>query len=237
MAVYGTPAERAFLDAIAAGETTSGSQNNYGYSMGFGGRNIPSLAAHPYKPRQFSTTMHSDKFGGASPTSAAGRYQFQRGTWDSAARAVGVKDFSPASQDKVALYLARQRGAGALIDRGDIKGALSLPSIGQEWASTKNILSKLNAGKIQFGKETPAQSDYASAVMGSQYGASAAPAVPYVPPAPAQNDAITTLQSGMIKATANDLYQPPEVRPTAGVRFFEPDYKSLNAAVKQWSTF
>jgi GH24 family phage-related lysozyme (muramidase) len=88
-------------------------------------------------------------------------------------------------------------------------------------------------GYAKSGQDTA----YASAVMGSQYGASAAPAVPYVPPAPVQNDAITTLQSGMIKATANDLYQPPDVRPTAGVRFFEPDYKSLNAAVKQWSTF
>lgn len=237
MAVYGTASERAFLDAIAAGETTSGSGHNYGYSMGFGGLEISNLSSHPYKPRQFSTTMHSDKFGGASPTSAAGRYQFQRGTWDKAARALGLTDFSPASQDKAALYLARQRGAGTLIDRGDVKGALSLPSIGQEWASTKNILSKLNAGKIQFGKETPAQTGYAAAVMGSSYGTASNPAIPYVPPAPTQNDALITLQDGMIKPTDYALYQPPEVRPTAGVKFFEPDYKSLNAAVKQWSTF
>ena len=236
MAVYGTPSERAFLDSIAAGETTSGSGHNYGYSMGFGGRTISDLSAHPYKPRQFATTMHADKFGGASPTSAAGRYQFQRGTWDKAARALGLTDFSPASQDKAALYLARQRGAGALIDRGDVKGALALKSIGQEWASTKSVLNKLNNGKIQLGKETPAVDGYASAVMGSKYGTAATPATPYVPPT-IQNDALNTLQDGMIKPTDYALYQPPEVRPTAGVQFFEPDYKSLNAAVKQWSTF
>lgn len=236
MAVYGTPAQRAFLDAIAAGETTSGSGHNYGYSMGFGGREIDNLSSHPYKPRQFSTTMHADKFGGASPTSAAGRYQFQRGTWDSAARALGLTDFSPASQDKAALYLAERRGAGGLIAKGDVRGALSLPSIGQEWASTKNILKKLDNGKIQFGRETPAQTDYASALLGNTYGTASAPAVPYVPK-PQQNDALNTLQDGIIKPTDYALYQPPEVRPTAGVHFFEPDYKSLNSAVKQWSTF
>ena len=83
---------------------------------------------------------------------------------------------------------------------------------------------------------TQADAGYASAVMGSKYGTAATPATPYVPPT-IQNDALNTLQDGMIKPTDYALYQPPEVRPTAGVQFFEPDYKSLNAAVKQWSTF
>ena len=84
---------------------------------------------------------------------------------------------------------------------------------------------------------TNADAGYAASVMGNKYGTAAAPAIPYVPPAPVQNDALITLQDGIIKPVDYALYQPPEVRLTAGVKFFEPDYKSLNTAVKQWSTF
>lgn len=87
-------------------------------------------------------------------------------------------------------------------------------------------------GYTKTGQDT----GYASALLGNTYGTASAPAVPYVPKQQ-QNDALNTLQDGIIKPTDYALYQPPEVRPTAGVRFFEPDYKSLNSAVKQWSTF
>jgi Tape measure protein len=41
------------------------------------------------------------------PSTAAGRYQFTKTTWNMVAKKLGLTDFSPASQDKAALWLAR----------------------------------------------------------------------------------------------------------------------------------
>lgn len=63
------------------------------------------------KNRTFDDFSHfPNSFGGigpgGQPTHAAGRYQFEPGTWARAAKALGLKDFSPASQDKAAWWLA-----------------------------------------------------------------------------------------------------------------------------------
>lgn len=70
---------------------------------------------------------------GTSTTSAAGAYQFQEGTWDSAARALGLPDFSPASQDAAAVYLIKGRGALPDIVAGKIKAAVA--KLRKEWSS------------------------------------------------------------------------------------------------------
>lgn len=48
----------------------------------------------------------------AGPSTAAGRYQFTKSTWEPLARRHGLKDFSPATQDRAALLLARERYKG-----------------------------------------------------------------------------------------------------------------------------
>lgn len=70
---------------------------------------------------------------GRSTTSAAGGYQFQEGTWDEAARALGLPDFTPASQDKAAAYLITRRGAMTDILGGKIRAAIA--KLKNEWAS------------------------------------------------------------------------------------------------------
>ena len=72
---------------------------------------------------------------------AAGRYQMMAAipgkirtdTWDWASRACGVPDFSPESQDRVAIYLVRRRGAIADIQAG--RFAVAVRKCRQEWAS------------------------------------------------------------------------------------------------------
>ena len=55
-------------------------------------------------------TRHTLEFKQRGMTTAAGRYQFLKGTWDGAARQYGLKDFSPQNQDIAALALMAQNG-------------------------------------------------------------------------------------------------------------------------------
>ena len=44
--------------------------------------------------------------------------------WDAYRKQLGLKDFSPKSQDAVALQQIKERGALPMIDRGDIRQAI-----------------------------------------------------------------------------------------------------------------
>lgn len=77
------------LNAIASTESP-------GYNVINGGEKFSSYADHPRRR------------GAGGESTAAGRYQFVKGTWDRAAKALGLTDFSPASQDRAAWWLAQQ---------------------------------------------------------------------------------------------------------------------------------
>ena len=94
---------RAFLYMIRHCEGTAGEN---GYRTQFGGGLFDSFADHP---RQAITRT----LGGKPITStAAGAYQFLARTWDECAKALGLPDFSPASQDAAATFLINQRPLG-----------------------------------------------------------------------------------------------------------------------------
>lgn len=230
MAVYGTPNERIFLDLIASGETTRGTDFNSGYSMGFGRDPIKSLDKHPYQKGKFTTDIHKDRFGKSTTTSAAGRYQFQRGTWDGIAKAHGIKDFSPASQDRAALANAyADPNVRRLVAEGKFKEAFQTRHMQNQWASSNNIIKSISKG---YSPETQAYLQAASPV--TPY-ARVAPVTPYVP---LQNGAPSALEDGIINQPQNNAYAPPTApNPSAAPKFFQPDYKSLDQAVKQWSTW
>ena len=86
------PHQAALLNGIAVGE--SGGSYTRRYTPG-GGADFEGFDDHP---RVFEPGPHG-------PSSAAGRYQFTATTWDE----LGGGDFSPATQDRRALQLARQR--------------------------------------------------------------------------------------------------------------------------------
>lgn len=118
------PNVRQFLNLIAHTEGTEGN----GYRTAFGGGRLSSLSDHPRYSKTFK-----QKNGKTNKTSAAGRYQFLRGTWDGLARQYGLKDFGPQSQDIAAVALLAQNGALGRILKGDMQGAVR--KAGPTWAS------------------------------------------------------------------------------------------------------
>ena len=92
-----SPQERALLDTIAHGESPN-------YNTIVDGATFSDFSDHP---RQFGT-VHTD-------STAAGRYQFTKTTWDGTVLEYNkrypdnpINDFSPENQDRAALYLAQK---------------------------------------------------------------------------------------------------------------------------------
>ena len=127
------PNVRKFLDLISY---TEGTQGN-GYRTAFGGGKLSHLNDHPRYLKSFRQTD-----GKSNQTSAAGRYQFVRKTWDGVARQYGLRDFSPQNQDLGAVALLFQRGAIPALLKGDYQAAIR--KTGDEWASLPSSNYKQN---------------------------------------------------------------------------------------------
>lgn len=127
------PNVRKFLDLISY---TEGTQGN-GYRTAFGGGQLRSLNDHPRYLKSFRQTD-----GKMNKTSAAGRYQFLKGTWDGVARQYGLRDFSPQNQDLGAVALLFGRGAIPALLKGDYQTAIR--KTGDEWASLPSSNYKQN---------------------------------------------------------------------------------------------
>lgn len=129
---------RAFLALIAWAEGTDREPEPYRVCYGYR-HTIRDLAQHPALSGEWRGEKLSDamcKGAGLGPgcvSTAAGRYQIIRRTWQNCQRAMNLQDFGPDSQDAAAIYLLRQRGALELIERGDIRGAIVKAR--PEWAS------------------------------------------------------------------------------------------------------
>jgi muramidase (phage lysozyme) len=85
-----TPEQQSFLKSLSAPE--SGGD----YTVKNGGGHFSDFSHFP------------EGVGPGGTSTAAGRYQFTSGTWQDVSTALGLKDFSPASQDRGAWYLAQR---------------------------------------------------------------------------------------------------------------------------------
>ncbi|CAJ1957599.1 unnamed protein product [Sphenostylis stenocarpa] len=118
---------KAFLDMLAWSEgTDNGRQKtrNHGYDVIVGGELFTDYSDHPRKLVTLNPKLKS---------TGAGRYQLLSRWWDAYRKQLGLKDFSPKSQDAVALQQIKERGALPMIDRGDIRQAIDRCS--NIWAS------------------------------------------------------------------------------------------------------
>ena len=130
-AASGTPGDGSgwsrMSKVIKSGEGTLGDK---GYTTQFTGTQFSDMSKHPAQIRS-ANGLSSD---------AAGAYQFLSTTYNPAAKALGITDFSPESQEKVGKYLAQQRGMNTDIVHTDKASFLkSLDKIAPEWASMPTI--------------------------------------------------------------------------------------------------
>ncbi len=132
-----SPSVKAFLDLIAWSEGTSRSPVtvNNGYDVIVSGVNGPEIftdySDHPFangRPAQVVRT-------GPPPllSTASGRYQLLLKFWQAYKASLHLPDFSPASQDAVAIQQIRERHALPMIATGNIEGAIAACS--NIWAS------------------------------------------------------------------------------------------------------
>lgn len=122
---------KALLDTIAGTESP-------GYDVLYGGRHLTGYdwsQGHPGINVPIRTGPNAGK-----TSSAFGRYQFLKSTWNRVARAMGLKDISPDSQDKGAWHLAqteykRKTGRDLQTDLAAGRYDLVGPALHGQWTS------------------------------------------------------------------------------------------------------
>ena len=117
----------AMLDAIAWSEGTvqiPDSDDGYKVMVGSTPSNPILFGSYDDHPRRYNPKFNS---------TAAGRYQIIKGMFDAYKHRLGLLDFSPISQDSIAIQMIRERGALPDIDAGNIFNATTL--LCRIWAS------------------------------------------------------------------------------------------------------
>lgn len=114
---------KAFLDMIAFSEGTSHLGDN-GYNVLVGGTLFDSYSDHPRKKVKLNSTLFS---------TAAGRYQLLSRYFDIYKKVLKLPDFSPESQDAIALQLIKECKALSDVDAGRFDDAVR--KCRSRWAS------------------------------------------------------------------------------------------------------
>ncbi|RQS20714.1 glycoside hydrolase family 104 protein [Burkholderia sp. Bp8998] len=141
----------AFLDMIAWSEGTSRiPDSDDGYRVLVG--------ATPEKPLTFSSyAAHPDILNSALDSSAAGRYQLLYRYWLAYRQLLRLANFSPLSQDRIALQQIREKGALPFIDIGNFTKAVQLCSgiwaslPGNDYEQHVNTLAALQTAYVNAG--------------------------------------------------------------------------------------
>lgn len=138
---------QAFLDTIAISEGTA-KLGNRGYNVLVGSKLFDSYADHP--------RILVDLGRGLKST-AAGRYQVLERYFDSYKKLLKLPDFSPASQDEIAIQMIKEQRAFVDVNMGKFSSAVqkcsniwaSLPGAG--YHQRENTLADLSAAYVKAG--------------------------------------------------------------------------------------
>ena len=132
----------AFLDMIAVAEGTSTNENTNddGYDVIVGGWILTSYADHPRKKVWFSRWKLW--------STGAGRYQVLAKYYDHYKVQLRLPDFSPLSQDRIAIQLIKECKALPAIERGNF--ALAVKRCNSRWASLPGAGYGQHEQKITF---------------------------------------------------------------------------------------
>lgn len=151
--------QRAFLDMIAVSEIgrplLAVSDNGYNVIVGSTAANPILFDSYADHPRKFMTLRARN--GATITSSAAGRYQLLSRYWDEYKRQLKLPDYSPASQDAVALQQIRECCALDDIEAGNVRKAVSrcariwasLPGAG--YGQHENAMDGLVAAYVDAG--------------------------------------------------------------------------------------
>lgn len=130
-----TKNQRAFLDLIAYSEIGPAllavSDNGYNVIVGSTPQAPDLFTSYADHPRK--SVWCTDSHGGRFRSSAAGRYQILCRYFDSYALLLHLPDFSPMSQDAIALQLIKECHALNDIENGDI--GIAITRCCSRWAS------------------------------------------------------------------------------------------------------
>ena len=133
-----SPNLAAFLSTISHGEGTDQAADSYRVVYGFT-HTIVSFADHPAATGEWPGEILTDqqcRNAGVPPgckSTAAGRYQINLPTWKTCKAALGLKDFTPDSQDRAAAWLIQRDGALDMVNGGQFADAII--KCRETWAS------------------------------------------------------------------------------------------------------
>lgn len=135
-------ARDALLDTIAGTESP-------GYDVQYGGAKFTSFDDHPRQGVPITSGPNAGKL-----STAAGRYQFLGSTWDIQKAKLGLKDFSPKSQDAAAYDLAKEaykaktgKSLDAVLASGDAKAIADVgKALSGTWTSLPGGIEQATTG-------------------------------------------------------------------------------------------
>lgn len=203
---------RRFLDFLAKAEGAD-------YNVITGGKRFNDFSQHP------GVVGMVTKQG---PSTAAGRYQITKSTYDDIAPKLGITDFSPESQDRIALELIKRNKALQYVEQGDYENAIK--RLGGTWASLPSSIyaghprrsqgwveKTLNAMIPSAQATSMANKNQWESAPKSDAGWESAPA-PAAAPAAQSNDGWESAPAPSAKAQLPDIEVPAKKEPKSVLR-------------------